>query len=84
MNYQVIGRINKALTSSGFQSYKDVLGIYYTKTTHKFSIMKHGNAFICYYNINRDNQWVLTDKSNPFQDYSQAMMWVYERASKAL
>lgn len=84
MDYKMVGKINKALMGLGFQSYKDVLGTYFTKTTHKFSIMKHGNAFICYYNMHKNNQWVLTAKSGVFQNYAQALHWVYERASKAL
>lgn len=84
MDYKMVGKINKTLLSLGFQSHKDVLGTYFIKTTHRFSIMKHGNAFLCYYNMHKDNQWQLVDKSGVFQNYTQAIHWVYERAAKAL
>lgn len=84
MDYRLIGKYNKSLLEKGFNSNKDVLGTYYSKNYHRFSIMNHGNQFICFHNQNEEGHWVVIDKSEVKQNYLQAIHWVYERGMKIL
>lgn len=84
MDYKIVGKMHKNLENIGFKMQKDVLGTYYSRTTHRFSIMKHAHMFICYQNLNSNSQWILIEKSVVFQNYQQALMWVHERATKVV
>lgn len=84
MDYKLVHQYHSYFKNAGFNIQKDVLGTYFTKLTHKFSIMKHAHMYICFYNVFKDNQWVTVAKSQPFMNYVQALQWVYDKAKNII
>lgn len=66
----------KFIIQSGYKYTKDNLGFYFDSGNKKFSIMKTGPLFQCYYNENVDGQWVLKQKSNSIFEFSQGLKWI--------
>lgn len=70
------------IKSSGYQYSKDDLGIYFDNGKNKFSIMKNGHIFQCYFNQKNTNGWTLKDKSNSFFNFIEALQWVLTTIQK--
>ncbi len=60
----------------GYTKTKDDLGVYFDKGNNRFSCMKHGNSFICYFNKKIEDKWVLQQQSHSFISYEFALRWI--------
>jgi hypothetical protein len=69
----------KTIKQAGYEYSKDSLGYYFTKGDKKFSIMKSGPLFKCYYNINNNGQWILQDNKSDFFDFEQCLIWILQK-----
>ena len=66
----------------GYSSSKDVLGTYFDKHDRKLSIMKQATWYTCYNNIKVKDQWQLVNKSRIFDNFQEALHWVFQEAQK--
>jgi hypothetical protein len=60
----------------GYTRSQDNLGLYFDKGEKRFSCMKHGHMFICYFNKKVNNEWNLQSKSTEFSNVENALRWI--------
>lgn len=66
------------IEQAGFKYSKNVLGYYYDNGIKKFSIMKTGPVFVCYYNINVNGTWTLKQKSQNLLQFEICLKWILD------
>lgn len=81
-NNQLAKQYGQFLQQAGFKYSKDNLGYYYDNGTKRFSIMKCGPLFNCFYNIKINNNWVLKGKKNGIMQYEICLRWILEIIQK--
>lgn len=67
------------IKNSGYSQTKDNLGTYFDNEKYRFSIMKHGPTYICYLNENKENGWLLKNKSHVILQFEDALQWVVQK-----
>lgn len=76
MNKQLTTQYFNFIKQSGYEYSKDDLGFYFNNGLKRYSIMKTGPFFTCYYNKQEKSQWILKDKSMSMTDFVQCLIWV--------
>ena len=66
----------------GYTQSKDVLGFYFDKGDRKLSIMRNASWFICYHNVKVNDSWQLVNKSQIFDNFGSALLWVAREIEK--
>jgi hypothetical protein len=64
------------IKQAGYKYSKDNLGYYFDNGLKRYSIMKTGPMFICYFNIKVNSGFVLKDKSNSTINFEDTLRWV--------
>lgn len=64
------------IQGAGFKYSKDDLGYYFDNGVKKFSIMKTGPIFNCFYNIKVEGSWTLKTKSLGVLQFDMCLQWV--------
>lgn len=73
---QLVKQYRYIIKQAGFSMSENALGYYYDNGLKKFSIMKTGPIFICYYNINQNGIWILKQKSNGLLQLDMCLQWI--------
>ena len=81
-NKQITTQYLGFIKQAGYQYSKDSLGYYLDNGMKKFSIIKTGPTFICYYNLKLDGGWVLQAKSQSILEFSECLRWVLTNIQK--
>jgi hypothetical protein len=77
LNKQLTTQYFNFIKQAGYEYSKDDLGYYFDSGLKKFSIMKTGSMFECYYNVKQSNGgWGLKDKQLGIFDFVQGLRWV--------
>lgn len=80
LNRQLTTQYLNFIKQAGYKYSKDDLGYYFDNNLKKFSIMKVGPVFECYYNIKQGSGvWSLKEKKIGFLDFVQGLRWVLEK-----
>jgi hypothetical protein len=72
------------IKQAGYKYWKDGLGYYFDNGSRRFSVMKTGPIFQCYFNVKDNGAWVLKDKSNGILDFDQCLIWVTNNIRKSI
>jgi hypothetical protein len=70
------------IKQAGYQYSKDVLGFYFDNGLKKYSIMKNGPLFQCYYNQKNGTGWALKAKSNTMFQFDECLKWILNNIQK--
>lgn len=81
-NDQLTKQYGKFLQQVGFKYSKDDLGYYYDNGIKRFSIMKCGSIFNCFYNIKVNDNWVLKDKKQGIIKYEICLRWILDNIQR--
>jgi hypothetical protein len=72
----------KFIEQAGYLYSKDNLGYYFDNGMKRFSIMKTGPSFQCFYNKKSGQGFVLKAKSTNFIDFNHCLQWVLTNIQK--
>ncbi|MFW6008416.1 MAG: hypothetical protein ACOCP8_04030 [archaeon] len=81
-NQQIIHQYHQFIKQTGYKYSKDDLGFYFDNGKNKFSIMKSGPSFICYFNVRENNDWILKSKSHMMLQFDEGLRWVLTNIQK--
>ena len=71
------------IKQANYEYSKDSLGFYFDNGVKKFSVLKTGPTFNCFYNKLTDKGWVLKDRKVGFIDFASCLHWVLIGIQKA-
>jgi len=83
-NEQLTRQYMQFIQQAGFKYSKDNLGYYFDNGTKRFSIMKTGPVFDCYYNIRVNGGWVLKLKKPGVLEFQMCLRWILDVIQKGI
>ena len=79
---QRITQYMNIIKQADFEYSKDNLGYYFDNGLKKFSIMKSGPLFSCFYNKKSDAGWILKAKQMGILDFGEGLHWIILQIQK--